>query len=124
MLVYLSGQMTGIEGHNYPAFVTAAARLRELGYNVLNPAETAGGATHLDRETYLAIDAAYVQQADAVAVMLPGGWISKGAKFEMIYATSLGKPVYVYDAENGLGSEVEVLDWTLDARISDEEIYS
>jgi len=119
MLVYLSGQMTGLPEHNYPKFHEAAARLRELGYDVLNPAETAGGVTHLSRETFLAIDTGYVSAADAVVLMMPGGLGSKGAKLEIILATSLGKPVYVYSPTEGLGEGVEVLDWHVEARIGD-----
>lgn len=119
MLVYLSGQMTGLPAHNYPAFREAANRLRELGYDVLNPAETAGGAMHLSRETFLAIDAGYIQAADAVAVMMPGGMASKGAKFEMILAASLVKPVFIYDPVEGLGSEIEITDWQVDYREMD-----
>ncbi len=110
MLVYLSGPMTGLPGYNTPEFHRCTARLRELGFDVLNPAETAGGATHLPRATYMYIDVAYVQAADAVVVM--DGWrSSKGAKLEMIVAAAHGKRVWTYDDEVGLGYELEVDGW-------------
>ena len=37
--LYLAGPMTGIEDLNFPAFHAEAARLRALGYTVINPAE-------------------------------------------------------------------------------------
>lgn len=117
MLVYVSGKMSGTgDDFNYPAFDRAAARLRELGFDVLNPAETAGGITHLDREQFMQLDIGYVMAADAVVVMSePWDWrTSKGAKFEIILADTLGKPVYLYDGDIGLGPRVRVHDWTVD----------
>lgn len=110
MLVYLSGKMSGLEGYGYTNFTKRAARLRELGYDVLNPAETAGGVTHLPRETFISIDIGYVMAADAVVVM--DNWQqSKGAKLEMILAHNVGKPVYTYSEEHGLGQELILDDW-------------
>lgn len=110
MLIYLSGPMTGIPGENYPAFHTAAARLRELGYDVLNPAETAGGVTHLDRTTFLSIDVGYVQAADAIVSM--EGWkASRGSKLEMILGASLDKPIFEYDPKLGVGSRIVLGTW-------------
>ncbi|MGE5607641.1 MAG: DUF4406 domain-containing protein, partial [Bacillota bacterium] len=37
--LYLSGPMSGLPEHNIPAFNAAAARLRRLGFCVVNPAE-------------------------------------------------------------------------------------
>ena len=37
--VYIAGPMTGLPDFNYPAFNAAAAKLRALGLEVLNPAE-------------------------------------------------------------------------------------
>lgn len=37
--IYLSGPMTGLPDHNFPAFNREAARLRAMGYRVVNPAE-------------------------------------------------------------------------------------
>lgn len=114
MLVYLSGKMTGLDEHNYPAFNAAAARLRDLGFDVINPAETAGGVTHLSRETFLSIDCGYVAAADAVVVMEPLCWESLGAKLEVILGHSLGKSIFTYDEEHGLGKEVIVDSWDVE----------
>lgn len=37
--IYLAGPMTGLPDLNFPAFHAEAARLRALGYDVVNPAE-------------------------------------------------------------------------------------
>jgi len=36
---YISGPMTGLPEHNFPAFNAAAAYYRERGFEVINPAE-------------------------------------------------------------------------------------
>lgn len=108
MLLYLSGPMSGIEEFNYPAFNKAAAILRERGHDVINPAETAGGITHLDRTRFMEIDVGYVMAADAVVVM--EGWgRSKGAQLEVLLAANLGKPIYAYCPIHGFDYLVEVV---------------
>lgn len=107
MLVYLSGPMTGYDEHNYPAFDRAAETLRANGHEVLNPAETAGGSIHLPRETFLEIDIGYVRAADAL-VLLPGWANSEGAKLEVDVARSLGKRLYLFNSESGIGDEIEL----------------
>jgi len=107
MLIYLSGPMTGIRDYNYPAFRMAAANLRAMGMHVLNPAETAGGTTHLPRETFMKIDIGYVEAADALIVM--EGWgNSDGARLEVLLANALGKPIYQYDPSLGFGGRIYV----------------
>lgn len=111
MKIYVAGPMRGIPNFNFPAFDAAAARLRNLGHQVCNPAErdrlTHGDAVcdsatgdledvkHLGfnlRET-LAWDLAWIaEHADAVAV-LPGWEDSKGAKAETALALALGLSV-------------------------------
>ncbi|MBT9158943.1 MAG: hypothetical protein DDT26_00192 [Dehalococcoidia bacterium] len=39
MRIYISGPMTGLHDLNFPAFRDAAAKLRAIGYEVVNPAE-------------------------------------------------------------------------------------
>ena len=106
-LVYLSGPMTGYKDFNYEVFNKAAARLRELGYDVLNPAETAGGTTHLPRSTYLRIDMGYVMAADAVCV-LPGWEHSNGASLEMLVGNAIDLPIHQFNWFRGLGSLIEI----------------
>lgn len=117
MLVYLSGPMTGQPEYNYPAFAEAAAGLRAAGFHIINPAETAGGTTHLPRSTYLRIDIGYVMAADAIALM-PGWEESNGAKLEVMVAQAMDLPVYelLWDGWRGwdsgnvlaLGDEIHV----------------
>lgn len=91
MKVYISGPMTGYHDFNVPAFNAAAFRLRQLGHDVLNPADggTDAGKTWAD---YLRDDIALVVQADAVAVLR--GWQeSRGASLEVHIAHALGMTV-------------------------------
>ncbi|OPZ24169.1 MAG: hypothetical protein BWZ02_02935 [Lentisphaerae bacterium ADurb.BinA184] len=90
--IYVSGPMTGLPDHNFPAFHAAAARLREAGYEVINPAENFGGRTDLPRETYLRADVILVAQCEAIA-MLPNWQESRGARLEYLLARELNLPV-------------------------------
>mgnify|MGYP001385001928 CR=1 FL=1 len=94
--IYLAGPMTGLPDFNFPAFHAAAARLREAGWDVVNPAENFGGRTDLPRETYLRADVILVAQCEAIA-MLPDWQESRGAKLEYLLARELSMPAY--DAE-------------------------
>jgi hypothetical protein len=92
--IYLSGPMTGIPEYNYPAFNAAAARWREAGYEVINPAEAFAGDTTLPRWVYLTHDIEQIiKKADAVAV-LPGWEQSEGARLEVLVAQAAGLPIY------------------------------
>lgn len=91
--VYLSGPMRDREDFNYPAFDAAARRLRAIGVNVINPAESFGGRTDLPIETYLRFDiAAILTTADSVQ-MLEGWEDSPGARLEKAVAEAIGLPV-------------------------------
>ena len=90
--IYIAGPMTGLAEHNFPAFHAAAARLRQAGWEVVNPAENFGGRTDLPRETYLRNDVALLVDCNAVA-MLSGWEESRGAKLEYLLARELGMPV-------------------------------
>lgn len=86
--LYVCGPMTGLPEFNYPAFNAAAAALRAMGYDVVNPAENclpieAPWADHLR----LAI--AKLVMCDAVAT-LPGVEHSRGAQLEIHIAKQLG----------------------------------
>jgi hypothetical protein len=94
--VYIAGPMTGYVEHNFPAFHAAAARLREAGWEPINPAENFGGRTDLPRGSYIRADAVLLAQCDAIA-MLPGWQESRGAKQEYLFAHEVGMPVL--DAE-------------------------
>lgn len=91
MTVYVSGPMTGIPEHNYPAFETARKQLVNDGFTVLCPAE-AGQVDGWTWEQYLTRDLRMVLDADAL-VTLPGWENSRGAKLEIYVASTLGKRV-------------------------------
>lgn len=86
--IYLAGPMTGLPEFNYPAFHAEAARLRQLGYHVENPAENATPAC--------GSWAGYMRQALAQLVtcetiaLLPGWLASRGANIERALAVDLG----------------------------------
>jgi len=89
MKIYLAGPMTGIEDFNYPAFHEQAARLRALGYTVLNPAENPLCDSW---EGYMRLAVAQLVQCDAVALL--SGWSdSRGALIERALAFDLKMPV-------------------------------
>lgn len=90
MKIYISGKMTGMPNFNYPRFNEVASRLREIGHDVLNPAENFEGATdHPEgRKAFMRADIEHVLQVDAL-VMLPGWESSKGARLEVDIAREL-----------------------------------
>lgn len=96
MRIYIAGPMSGYPEFNYPAFHEAERKLREAGYEPVNPAlphqvsddgdSLAAGVTYQDclREALQAL-----LTCDGVA-LLPGWELSKGAKLEHHVATVLG----------------------------------
>jgi hypothetical protein len=85
--------MTGYEDWNFPAFHAAAKAWREMGWQVVNPAETDDGDTSKPWDYYMRKDIAHVLTVDAVAV-LPGWEKSKGATLEVTIAKELGLKLY------------------------------
>ncbi len=90
MRIYVAGPMTGLPDLNFPAFHAAAARLRGIGHEVVNPAEinadpSAAWATCMRQ------DIRELMTCDAVA-LLPGWEASRGASLEQHIATVLGMP--------------------------------
>jgi nucleoside 2-deoxyribosyltransferase len=110
--IYLAGPMRGLPKFNIPAFDFAAAKLREQGFEVFNPADRdraagldAEGASNgptdigkpvingFDVREALAADLEYIcKEADAIAV-LPGWQNSMGAQAEVRAAAALGKTI-------------------------------
>jgi hypothetical protein len=109
MRIYLSGPMLGIPEFNFPVFYAMAAKLRQHGHTVFNPAERAnqrhgvniseGNATGdevqlvaehgLNLREALHTDLAWIcLEADAIA-MLPGWENSLGACAEIATARAL-----------------------------------
>jgi len=108
-IIYLSGPMNGYDNYNFDAFDMWADRLRESGYVVLSPAETAGGAQHLDRHWYFRFDFAIIATVNYVFLM-PGWNESAGAKAEAIMACEMGIPLYELHEADGSFLLVEVSD--------------
>jgi hypothetical protein len=110
MKIYLAGPMRGIPEFNFPAFRTAAAKLRADGHFVFSPNERdekvhgadigKGNATGDEHQAVaehgfnlreaLADDLIFIcREADAIA-LLPGWENSKGANAERATAVALG----------------------------------
>ena len=98
MRIYISGPMSGIRDHNFPAFHAEAKRLRELGYDVVNPAELHDGETHHPHCFYMRTDIALVTTVEAI-VLLDGWEKSLGACAEMHVAMVCGVGVF-HEGEN------------------------
>lgn len=89
--LYISGPMSGIDGHNFPAFDAAAVLLRRAGHVVINPADR--GIVHgWAWEDYLRHDLRDLLACEGVAV-LPGWANSRGASLEVHVARALSVPV-------------------------------
>ena len=85
--------MSGQPEFGYPVFREHAKRLRDAGYEVLDPSENFGGASDRKREEYMRLDIGHVLAAEAVAV-LPGWEKSRGARLEVSIAKELALPVF------------------------------
>lgn len=83
--------MTGYFNLNHPLFHAEAARLRGLGYTVVNPAEINGDPDAL-WELCMRQDIAELIKCEGVAC-LPGWTNSKGARLEVHIGTTLGMRV-------------------------------
>lgn len=110
--VYISGPMTGYAEYNYPAFHEAAAKLRALGYEVLNPAEGFDGAHDLPYDDYIRKDIKNLLESDFVALL--DGWEeSAGAHLEVAVAVGIGIPVALID-DVLVGYEESEIQWTFE----------
>lgn len=86
--IYISGPMTGRPNYNHPAFNAEAARLRALGYEVVNPAEI-NASINLTWHECLRRDLQEMLSCDAVALI--DGWHdSIGAHLELHVAHRVG----------------------------------
>ncbi|KRV74533.1 DUF4406 domain-containing protein [Pseudomonas citronellolis] len=89
--IYLAGPMTGYRDFNYPAFNAEAARLRQLGYHVENPAENAVPACGT-WAGYMRLALAQLVTCETIA-LLPGWLASRGANIERALAVDLGMKI-------------------------------
>jgi hypothetical protein len=95
---YLAGPMSNIPQCNFPMFDRVAKRLRDLGYNVVSPAELddtadrllalkSDGISHYKEGKswgdFLARDVKLLADGGITGIIfLPGWWNSSGAKLE------------------------------------------
>ena len=85
--LYLAGPMTGIEDLNFPAFHAEAARLRALGYTVINPAKI-NADPNAGWQACMRADIKQLVDCDGIALL--DGWEnSRGASLEHHIALSL-----------------------------------
>lgn len=78
--IYVAGPMTGLPDFNYPAFNAAAAKLRDMGHTVLNPAENPVPVCGT-WQGYMRMALAQLVQCQCI-VLLPGWAESRGALIE------------------------------------------
>ena len=93
--VYISGPMTGLPDRNFAAFNAAAQVLRELGLQVVNPAEI-HAEMDLSWTKSMRLDIKAMCDCDAI-VLLPGWETSKGAHLELHLAHRLEMSVASLD---------------------------
>jgi len=90
MKLYLSGKMTGLPDHGFPIFNAEAARLRALGYEVINPAETQPSTDWID---CIKLDLESIRECDGIALM--GNWVdSYGAIIEVMASERLQNVIF------------------------------
>lgn len=102
MKVYLSGPMTGIPEHNFPAFHEAASLWRAAGHTVVSPAEMDKTDDHealakVPWTTYLRRDLSELLTCEGI-VCLPGWQQSRGAVLEVHVARALEMHVLAADS--------------------------
>lgn len=131
--VYLAGPMSGIPHFNYPLFDEVTGYLREMGFEVISPAENnralfpgveqepgfeegKGEDAGSERRTAVMKDDFHsVLVSDAIA-LLPGWEASSGATEERTMAETIGLPIYLIVSGASVG--VPMATWVV---IPDEE---
>lgn len=92
MKLFLSGPMTGYPEFNRPAFNKLARELRDLGHEVVNPAENVEPACG-SWKGWMRLSIR--QLCDCEGVVMMAGWIcSAGATEELRIARVLGIPAW------------------------------
>lgn len=113
-VAYLCGPMSGYEEYNFPAFFKAESHLKEMGFEVINPAridqELLGFNPKID-----VVDPEFLKEAarrdldgviEADCLVVLQGWEkSKGTNAEIGVARWLKKPIYLYPCLTPLGEE-------------------
>lgn len=86
--IYISGPMTGLPNFNAPAFNKEAARLKAMGFDVVNPVDINPDTTATWHEC-MRRDIAALVTCDTIA-LLPGWEHSNGANLELHIASRVG----------------------------------
>jgi Domain of unknown function (DUF4406) len=93
---FVTGPMSGIPDHNYPAFNRAADELRKLGYYVENPTDNTNYIpVPTDWRGWMTLALNQLLRCECV-VLLPGWENSRGAKIEERLARDLGMEVMTF----------------------------
>lgn len=95
MKLYLAGPMSGIPDLNFPLFHSEAARLRAIGFEIINPAEI-NLDPHANWGDCMRADIPQLLTCEGIA-MLPNWHNSKGARLEWHIAVSLDMRVFMAD---------------------------
>ena len=114
--VYLAGPMSGLPNYNFEVFERYARILREQGYTVVSPHDTAGQATHLPRSWYFRMDFAIIANVDYV-FFIPGWQTSAGARAEAIMATEMGVDCWVLGRTGLPIGRMRVDGWELEWKV-------
>jgi hypothetical protein len=94
--IYISGPMGGMPGLNHDLFNSVAEKLRQKGYEVLNPAQN--GVSHdSPREVHMHVDLQMLMTANAV-LTLPDWQGSRGARLEVEVAEQIGIPIIIWES--------------------------
>lgn len=87
MIVYISGGITGVPDYK-ENFYNAEAKLKDLGYSVINPAKVNDILpTDLTYDEYMKLDYMMLDLCDAI-YLIPGWNKSNGSKLELERALS------------------------------------
>ena len=92
--IYISGPMSGLPEQNFPAFNAEAARLRDLGYEVVNPADLNPIDVPLSWHECMRNDLKALLDCDTLA-LLDGWQKSNGAHLEMHLAHRVGMNIVI-----------------------------
>lgn len=112
---YLAGPMTGVPHFNFPAFDEAASKLRNLGMDIISPAELDmpairenamrsqdglkihGESAGTKWGEFLGRDIRILTDKCGGLILLPGWQKSKGARVEVFVAMQHQYPIFEYE---------------------------
>jgi hypothetical protein len=91
--IYISGQITGYKNNNKESFANAEYRLKQKGYEVINPLDVCALLpTNTIYTEYMRFDIRALTFCDSI-YMLKGWEKSKGANIELTVAQAIGLKV-------------------------------